>query len=206
MSDPLTIVQKKFSETLTFRFEDERLVRTHADASGANELAIYYNLIDVQNWTTVAVDKLKPHRYAIWAVCVFGAAGAASGMAMPQRAFCSFVGLIAFGLAIAQRRKWIAARYTLYRLIEPATATKFIKVLEGPDHDRIIAELKARWRTRWRRLAAQVDIAADPAKEQRKFEWLRDNGVIDAAECRRAFDLIRAAREGPARMEYGPLN
>jgi hypothetical protein len=199
MSEPLTIVQRKYGEMLSFRFEDEKLVREHSDHTGSNVLTLYYNNINVNNWTITNVDRLKKYRYAIMAV--WSACTVLAFLTLPPLAALGVCALIGLGLVIAQQRKWVSSRYTIFRIPNPETSVKGIKVLHDENHDRIVSEIKSRWKARLRRLFLSIDDTNDPVKESKKFDWLRDNDVISAEEYAAALAQIKVGRIPPAHAE-----
>jgi hypothetical protein len=194
MSEPLTIVQRKHGTTFSFCFQDEKLVREHADNTGSNKIAVYYNNIDVKNSGTQFVDRLKKYRY-IWAVWIF-CVGLA--LVMAQSLWVRFAlvvcGLIGVGFEIASQRRWISTRHTVFRIVNPETNFKFIFVLQDQNHDRIVSELRSRWRARLRRLYLLVDDTNNPASEISKFDWLLENDVISADEHALAVAQINASK------------
>ena len=45
-------------------------MRRHSDRSGANEIRVLYENLELHNWTTARVDKLKKYRFVIPAFCI----------------------------------------------------------------------------------------------------------------------------------------
>ena len=193
----LTIQQESRRETLTFRFEGDRLVRRHADRSGANEISVPYADIDVRNWTTATVDRLRRYRFAVGAFCIVSALLAAAPL-LPKasRATLAVAATVTLALEIARRRKVFADRYTMFRILEPRTRWKFIKVLHDAKRDRIVGELQARW-TAVREELVRIDFSADPNFEAARFQRLRDRGMVTAEECDAAIARIAAAARQP---------
>ena len=193
MAETLTIQQDSRRETLTFRFEDDRLIRRHADRSGANEISVPYADIDVRNWTTATVDRLRRYRFVLWAFCAISAAlAAAPWLPNASRAMLACAALAGLAVEIARRRNVFADRYTMFRILEPRTRWKFIKVLHDAKGDRIVGELRARWAT-VREALVRIDFSADPSHEAARFQRLRDRGFVTAEECDAAIARIAAA-------------
>jgi hypothetical protein len=118
--------------------------------------------------------------------------------------YLAFVGAIAFGfywrvspLALAVVTVlgiflWafirMRAPFTLYFVLLPVALDAFsgqgreIQILDDETGARIIEEITARRRSRLRILYAFVNPDADPVHEAAKFDWLKQNQVIDENE------------------------
>jgi hypothetical protein len=200
MAKSMTIVQEKRGLTLTFRFEDDRLVRRYADSRVASETATPYADIDLNDATIETDDRLQPFRGAIWALGVAAAAGAAAPLAPDGlRAGLALAALAALGLEFARRRQWFAVRWTAFRVMSNRTREKVIRVLHEGQRERIVAELQRRW-AEARQELVRIDFAADPDREATRFRTLCARGLIDAEECAAAIQRIQAARKRAERV------
>jgi hypothetical protein len=200
MAESMTIVQEKRGLTLTFRFENDRLVRRYADSRFASETATPYADIDLNDATIETDDRLHPFRGAIWGLGVLAAAGAATPLApLGLRAGLALAALGALVLEIARRRQWFAVRWTAFRVMSTRTRDNVIRVLHEGQRERIVAELQRRW-TEARQNLVRINFAADPDRETARFRTLCARGLIDAEECAAALARIEAARRRAERV------
>jgi len=79
-----------------------------------------------------------------------------------------------------------------------------LRILRDKDHDDILAEVTRRWKTRMALLYGTVNLRVDVERETRKFEWLRQRGVIDGERFQRAMRILNASKALPS--ETGKLN
>jgi hypothetical protein len=199
MAQSMTIVQEKRGLTLTFRFEEDRLVRRYADSRCANEFATPYADIDLNDAKIETDDRLHPFRVAIWAFGAAAALGAAIPALGPLRAGFALAALAALVLEFGRRRQWFALRWTAFRVLSSRTRDKVIRVLHEGQRERILAELQDRW-SRARKDLVRIDFAADPEREGARFRALRARGVVSAEECAAAIARIDAARTRAERI------
>jgi hypothetical protein len=61
-----------------------------------------------------------------------------------------------------------------------------------------------RWKARMAFLYGDVNLQADVERETRKFEWLRQRGVIDEERFQRALRILNASKARAS--EGGGLN
>jgi hypothetical protein len=61
-----------------------------------------------------------------------------------------------------------------------------------------------RWKARMALLYGNVNLQADVERETKKFEWLRQRGVIDEERFQHALRILSASRARPS--EGGTLN
>ena len=166
MGDSVSFVQESGRRSQTLRFEPDLLVWASADDRGARELSLAYYDIDVKR----------------------GRASVVSGVRWPI-----YAGLALLGAAAAVGWRG-GAGATRYALIAPKRRGQTLEVWPDAQHDRIVAEMAARWKA-MRRRAVCVDFDADPAREILRFEALRARRVIDAEECAAAIARIKAREQ-----------
>jgi hypothetical protein len=70
--------------------------------------------------------------------------------------------------------------------------------LKDKDHDEILAEVMRRWKARMAFLYGNVNLQADVERETKKFEWLRQRGVIDEERFQRALQILNASKARPS--------
>jgi len=80
---------------------------------------------------------------------------------------------------------------TRYALLAPKRRGETLEIWPDIQHDRIVAEMAARWKA-MRRRVVRIDFGADAAHEMARFEALRQRRVIDAEECAAAIARIAA--------------
>jgi hypothetical protein len=98
------------------------------------------------------------------------------------------------GEVFRERRAWFARRRaTRFALMAPRRRREWLEIWGDAQHDRIIAELTARWAEARRRLVC-VDFSADPLSEIERFRALCERGLIDAGECAAAIARIVSAQ------------
>ena len=130
MAESVTIQQESRRETLTFRFEGDRLVRRHADRSGANEISVPYADIDVRNWTTATVDRLRRYRFAVGAFCIVSALLAAAPL-LPKASRATLAVAATVTLALGNRPPAQGFRRPLHHVQNPG-ASNAVEIHQGP--------------------------------------------------------------------------
>jgi hypothetical protein len=191
MSDVVSFVQEAGPRSQTLRFEPDRLVLAFADARSARELSLAYYDIDVRR---AAASEVSGARWPIYAGLIFTLAAAVPQAPAPLRASLAALALASAAIAL-WRRGGVGA--TRYALLAPRRRQDILEIWPDAQHDRIVAEMAARWRA-MRRRAVRVDFDADPACEIARFEGLRARRVVDAEECAAAIARIEARRAAPA--------
>lgn len=195
MENGTEIAQKKFGVRMAFRFEEDRLIRSHADHSGENRFSVPHSVIDVENPSTVTVNVARRYTRPIAIVAVLAVIMMlATSHSIDARVF-SILGwglVIAFG--VVNYFKLLSIKYTVLRIPSRA-GTENIKIIHDGNHDRIYGEILARWRKYFKQLYDAVDHAADPNKELAKFRWLRDHAIITELEYQNAVPKIVSAPE-----------
>jgi hypothetical protein len=192
MSDVVSFVQEAGRRSQTLRFEPDRLVLAFADDRSARELSLAYYDIDVGRARTSEVSRA---RWPIYAGLIFTLAAALPVAPPPLRALLAGLALVCAAVALGRRSEGGATRYAL---LAPRRRQEILEIWPDAQHDRIVAEMAARWRA-MRRRAVRVDFHADPAGEIARFQALRARRVIDAEECAAA--IARIAARGAAREQ-----
>jgi len=188
MSDVVSFVQEAGRRSQTLRFEPDRLVLAFADDRSARELSLAYYDIDVRRARAGEVSRA---RWPIYAGFVFTLAAAVPEIPAPLRAMLAAMTLVSAAVALATRGGNGATRYAL---LAPRRGSLIVEIWPDAQHDRIVAEMAARWKA-MRRRAVRVDFDADHAREIGRFEALRARRVIDAEECAAAIARIKARQQ-----------
>jgi hypothetical protein len=192
MENGTEIKQKKYGVRMTFRFDEDKLARSHADRSGENRSSVPYSAIDVENPSTVTVNVARRYTRSVAIVAVLAVIMTlATNHSIDSRMF-SILGwglVIAFG--IIHYFKLLSIKYTVLR-IPSWSGTENIKIIHDDNHDLIYGEILARWRKYFKRLYEAVDYAADPNKELTKFRWLKDHAIITELEYQDAVTKINS--------------
>jgi hypothetical protein len=80
----------------------------------------------------------------------------------------------------------------------PGSGAHLIRILKDKDHDEILAEVMRRWKARMALLYGNVNLQADVERQTKKFEWLRQRGVIDEERFQRALRILNASKARPS--------
>lgn len=181
-------VQEAAGSSQTLRFEDARLVLAVADASGARELSLPYYEIDVDHG-----EVLPPSRRMRLAAFGAGllAAGATVFAGSSMRPALAAVAVCA--CAFVALRKGPPGQ-TRFALLDPKRRGAALNIWRDGQHERIEAELQARWKAQ-RRVIVRVDFTADPVRESDRFRALAQRGVVTAEECAVALARIAAGAQ-----------
>ena len=185
MSDVMSFVQEAGRRSQTLRFERDRLVLAIADDRGARELSLAYYDIDVRRREASAVSGA---RWPIYAGLVFALGAAAPEAPQALRAILAALALMSAAVALWRRD---GRETTRYALLTPKRRGETLEIWPDAQHDRIVAEMAARWRA-MRRRAVRADFTAEPAREIERFKALRERRVVDAEECAAAIARIEA--------------
>jgi len=195
MQNGTEIAQKKYGVRMTFRFDEDKLIRSHVDHSGENRFSVPYSAIDVENPSTLTVNVARRYTKLVAIVAVLALIMMlATNHSVNSRVF-SILGwgfVIAFG--VINYFKLLSIKYTVLR-ISGRTATENIKIIHDNNHDLVYGEILARWRKDFKKLHGAVDHAADRKKELTKFGWLKDHSIITDLEYQDAVTKINSARE-----------
>lgn len=195
MENGIEIKQKKYGVRMTFRFDEDKLIRSHADHSGENRISVPYSAIDVENPSTVTVNVARRYArpVAIVAVLAF-VMMLATNHSINSRVFNIIGWSVVIAFAAINYFKLLSIKYTVLR-ISGRAGTENIKIIHNNNHDLIYDEILARWRKDFKKLHGAVDHAADPNKELTKFRWLKDHSIITELEYQDAVTIIHSARE-----------
>jgi hypothetical protein len=205
------IVQKRFTVRLTHRFEKDRFVYTFRDVTGEIQFSPRYETILIgAPYTSIVKEKQVR---AMAGLLVMGTGLTALLMMVAHSGETGPMSVVVFlclvALMASEKLGVFSAKCTLLKMEPPppGAGKLSIRVIHDAHHDEIIAELKARWTARLRQLHLEVNPLNDQNREQTKFNWLRDNGVISVEEYDRAVDQLRStAAASPARQPVAALN
>jgi hypothetical protein len=185
MSDVVSFVQEAGRRSQTLRFEPDRLVLASADDRAARELSLAYYDIDVRR---AEASSSSGVRWPIYAGLVFLLGAAAPEAPAPLRAILAALALVSAAGALWRRG---GRETTRYGLLAPKRRGETLEIWPDAQHDRIVAEMAARWKAMRRRVVC-VNFEAEPAREIARFRALCERGVIDAEECAAAIARIEA--------------
>jgi hypothetical protein len=185
MYDVVSFVQEAGPRSQTLRFEPDRLVLAFADARSARELSLAYYDIDVRRAETSEVSRA---RWPIYVGLILTLAAAVPWAPASLRAIPAALALLSAAVALWRRGEGGVTRYAL---LAPRRRHEVLEIWPDAQHDRIVAEMAARWRA-MRRRVVRVDFDAEPAREIARFQALRTRRVIDAEECAAAIARIEA--------------
>jgi hypothetical protein len=116
-------------------------------------------------------------------------------------------GLLVIAAALLAPLYWLGQVFGLLSLtftqIEMSPSPRgsgghLIRILKDKDHDEILAEVMQRWKARMAFLYRNVNLQADVERETKKFEWLRQRGVIDEEPFQRALRILNASKGRPS--------
>ena len=203
MDDARTIVQNRFGVHLSFKFGPDQLSLAWRDFSGEREFAVNYEAIDVRNVSSLTDNSSQFARSLLFIPIVLWLPGIA--LANVNRALSE--GLIELSLLLivtiysAKLGRLFATKFTLLNM-SPAPQSAgghAIRIIKDKNHDAIVAELKARWRARIKRLYGAVNLSNDRDSEIVRLTWLKDNDVLTEAEYREALATLhfKVADESP---------
>ncbi|MGN6376713.1 MAG: hypothetical protein ACTHMG_14330 [Sphingomonas sp.] len=196
------VSQRRWGVTTRFTFGEERLGYRIADTS-SREADYGWDAIDctTRNRVTVAahrpVQLLSIVTYAL-AIGSMLAGQFLPGISLWVTALC--LASVA-ALVIMRTRRLLTVTFT--DLDVPGGP---IRIIADSRHDEILARIEAARRAYLRRALAEVDLDADPDRESQKFDWLRDNGIIDADEHARAMARLKAAADAAWHQPGATLN
>jgi hypothetical protein len=176
-----TFAQRRQGVNLKFRFTDDRLEYSTADAAGAGlDISLKYESINA------AEPYVKAGRSGIFILGVVAPTAVITLLLLPSISSANslllswavmLMLLVAGGAIIVRFGALTSVRSTMFGLSHNAAGLRAIQVIKDGAHDAIVAELTARWRARLRELYLNP---IDP--ETAKLEWLRRHGVITDEE------------------------
>ena len=159
---------------------------------------------------TLKVDSLSPSRRE-------GQSGAFASYTRRLQSFCSQIlvsisakplaGALVIVAVLLVPLYWLGqifgllwVTFTQIEMNPPAPGSNghSIRILKDKDHDEILAEVMRRWKARMAPLYGNVNLQADVERETRKFEWLRQRGVIDEERFQRALRILSANKARPS--------
>jgi hypothetical protein len=88
----------------------------------------------------------------------------------------------------------ITLTFTLLRLTTGAGAP--IRITHDQHHDEVLQRIKSGWIARLRKLHLAVNFENGPKQEERRFNWLLDQGVISEAEYQGAIARLSVHPSG----------
>jgi hypothetical protein len=193
------IKSRKLSVTLTYQFGRDQLIYTLKDRTGELQFPVRYEVIDVPAPYKVTLKDRTTILY-------FGAAGfalIAGAAVLKYGSIATIFGLLGFaalfaGLASTSTGLF-STKNTMFKMAPPPTGagSRALRVMEGAQHDDIVAELKTRWRDRLRRMHLAVNHTNDPKSEAAKFKWLKEREVISDGEYDAALAELHDADHHP---------
>jgi hypothetical protein len=194
MSD-IEYQQRRPGIRLRFVFGAEELFFAFRELGQERSFAADYAHIFVDSPSHLSIDSSTLGRRVVWAYLAFlvTMVGTAFFWAPPPIAWggITLLGVAAFLFAI------LRGTFTLDFILLPVAFDKFgehgreMQVIDDETGAQVLEEIRNRRIHRLRTLYAFVDIDADPEREAGKFEWLRDNRVIDEAEYQAALEELR---------------
>lgn len=202
MENGTTVIQKKAGVKMVFRFDEDKLVRTHADHTGENQFSVFYEAIDIENTSGITAKNTRVYRQVLVVLLVcFGACTMLSSALKIDSYIVGFLTILfsaaIAGILIAIYFKPLSIKYTVLQ-IPGKTGVNTIRIIHDRNRDAILEEIKARWMGRLRKLHGAVNFNNDLNKEVQKFRWLKDHGVISDPEYREAIAKLEKVSQGLA--------
>jgi hypothetical protein len=194
--------QSRFGTKFKINFGPERLRYTIADHSGSRTFDALYETLKVDSFPSVTTRRTA-WRFRI----VYVAIGVFLLAILVSNASKSLAGALVIASMLLVPLYWLGQMFGLlsmtFALIEmsppPAGSNGHsIRILKDKDHDDILAEVLRRWKARMALLYGNVNLQADVERETRKFEWLRQRGVIDDERFQRALRILNASKARPS--------
>ena len=194
--------QSRLGTKLRIEFAPERLRYTISDHSGSRTFDAFYETLKVDSFPTVTTRRtIWRVRIVYVAIAVFLLATVVSNISKP------LAGALVIAAVLLVPLYWLGQIFGLvsvtFTLIEtnppaPGSGGHSIRILKNKDHDEILAEVMRRWKARMALLYGNVNLQADVERETRKFEWLRQRGVIDEERFQRALRILNASKARPS--------
>jgi hypothetical protein len=194
--------QSRLGTKLKIEFAPERLRYTISDHSGSRTFDAFYETLKVDSFPTVTTRRtIWRVRIVYVAIAVFLLATVVSNISKP------LAGALVIAAVLLVPLYWLGQIFGLvsvtFTLIEtnppaPGSGGHSIRILKDKDHDEILAEVMRRWKARMALLYGSVNLQADVERETKKFEWLRQRGVIDDERFQRALRILNASKARPS--------
>jgi hypothetical protein len=204
----LVSTQRRLGTKLKIEFAPDRLRYTISDHSGSRTFDAFYETLKVDSFPTVTTKRtIWRARVLYAAIAIFLLATVVSNVSKPLAGLLVIVAaLLAPFYWLGQILGFLSITFTQIEMNPPAPGSggHAIRILKDKDHDEILAEVLRRWRARMAHLYGDVNLQADVERETKKFEWLRQRGVIDDAHFQRALRILNTSKASPA--EGGRLN
>jgi hypothetical protein len=194
--------QSRLGTKLKIEFAPDRLRYTISDHSGSRTFDAFYETLKVDSFPTLTMRRTiwRP-RVLYAAIGIFLLATIVSNISKP------LAGLLVIVAALLAPLYWLGQVFGFLSLtftqIEmnpspPGSGAHLIRILKDKDHDEILAEVMRRWKARMALLYGNVNLQADVERETKKFEWLRQRGVIDEERFQRALRILNASKARPS--------
>jgi hypothetical protein len=184
----MLIVQRRFSNTFTFKFEPDTLAYTRADAYGSHSFHLPYGSIGMDPQQTTERNAALFNGAIL--LSVWGLAQAGYTVAHGD-----FLGLIFLLPGLACFAGHALARTQLTSLSSDAGE---ITLLHDKHYDHIMEEIRERRKKQLLDWYGNINFANDPEEEIRKFHWLHSQHLISAGQLQQIITTIRNAdMDGP---------
>jgi hypothetical protein len=200
----LKISQTRFGHWTEFEFGNERLGYTAKDYTGGRQFYILYETLKLDSLASLSVGNMLYLRRLFLVPLLFLIASFLTmntyNLSLTFMLLAVLSVLVLIGLKLLNV---FAVEFTLLPTAPPAPGSDghLARVIKDKQHDRILAELDARWRERMRAVFGKLDLASDPDKEEARFKWLNKLGVINDADLTTILAQLtsmRQSREPPA--------
>ena len=175
---------------------------TISDHSGSRIFDALYETLKVDSFPTVTTRRtIWRVRIVYAAIAIFLLAILVSNISKPLAGALVIVAVLLVPLYwLGQIFGLLSVTFTQIEMNPPAPGSNghSIRILKDKDHDEILAEVMRRWKARMAPLYGNVNLQADVERETRKFEWLRQRGVIDEERFQRALRILNASKARPS--------
>ncbi|WP_395668183.1 hypothetical protein [Rhodoferax sp.] len=171
----MKIEQKRLSNVHTFEFKEKFLNFAYRDKSGSGDIDVAYVNLPLKTSTKIEDNSWWRNVGYIWCgIGVFdiGTAIAAGGSAA-GRGFW-----LVLGLACLAIYRFTRVKYTVLGF----DGGNVWVIQDGKTHDRVLKELMERRKSQLRALYGEIDLESNFDSEKRKFEYLKEQGVLSEAE------------------------
>jgi hypothetical protein len=195
--------QSRLGTKLKIEFAPDRLRYTISDHSGSRTFDAFYETLRVDSFPTVTARRtIWRVRIVYAAIAIFLLAILVSNISKPLAGALVIVAVLLVPLYwLGQIFALLSVTFTQIEMNPPAPGSNghSIRILKDKDHDEILAEVMRWWKVRMAFLYGTVNLQADVERETRKFEWLRQRGVIDEERFQRALRILSASKRDPPR-------
>jgi len=198
-----TLTQKKLDLKLSFRFDEDKLIRTIADFSGESQISVCYEKIDLENKTILTTKSRKTYlrtlqaNFLLMAIC-FALYG--SHTISSSKLFYSLLSIFLFILYISNFQKVFSIKYSTF-LIPSQPKSLGIRVLHDEKYDMIVDEICKGWKRRVRKLYYDASSELPPANQLHRLKWLLEKQVIDEQEYQDSVTKISGLNDRSDRDE-----